>query len=92
MSTNSTRVIAEILEEKSHLTIKGSAEDELASAAACYAAATVGVNRLSQMISFTNWPWGLDGWEKLVVPKTRRQRLVAAAALLVAEIERMEDE
>lgn len=34
----------------------------------------------------TGWPWAADWWK----PKTRRQDLVRAAALIVAEIERLD--
>lgn len=58
---------------------------ELALAAAVYAA----YHQLpvADRTEFANgmWPW--DGWFK---PKTRRQALIRAAALLVAEVERLD--
>lgn len=75
---------------------------ELAIAAACYAAHT-GVDvaahhpgtktdpaywRLSRAQEFVRsmWPWGAKWWK----PKDRRRNLVRAAALLLAEIERLD--
>lgn len=49
---------------------------ELASAAACYA-----LGRRTKW-----WPWDQDWWK----PSTRQRNLVKAAALMVAEIERLE--
>jgi len=34
----------------------------------------------------TDWPWGKDDWK----PKSYRENLVRAAALLIAEIERID--
>ncbi len=53
----------------------GYRDNELARAAACYA---VGVTAY--------WPWDLDWWK----PSERRRDLVKAAALLIAEIERLD--
>jgi hypothetical protein len=55
---------------------------DLAKAAACYALRTVGLNDTAHDL----WPWD-DGWWK---PKDRRRDLVRAAALIVAEIERLD--
>lgn len=58
--------------------------DQLARAAACYA------NPVYPLIEHTflpiNWPWGQSWWK----PTTRRRDLVKAAALIVAEIERLD--
>lgn len=58
----------------------GHAEGEMALAAACYAAhdGLSGVPR--------QWPWDERWWN----PSTRRRNLIKAAALLVAEIERVD--
>ncbi len=50
---------------------------ELAAAAICYA---------DDGFSHPNWPWGGDDWK----PKSYRENLVRAAALLIAEIERID--
>lgn len=68
--------------------------DEMAFAAACYAIGSREVHRgivdadqgVSATISARLWPWELRWWK----PKKRRQDLVRAAALLVAEIERLD--
>jgi hypothetical protein len=52
------------------------AEGELAEAAACYA-----VRRLN-----ARWPWDLEWWK----PKGIRRNLIKAAALIIAEIERLD--
>jgi hypothetical protein len=53
---------------------------ELANAAVCYVYGDIyGETPCS-------WPWGDDDWK----PKTYRENLVRAAALLVAEIERID--
>lgn len=49
---------------------------ELSSAALCYI----------QECTTNWWPWGDDDWK----PKSRRENLVRAAALLIAEIERID--
>ena len=74
---------------------------ELAMAAACYAAHSSGweainqtrlsedvmrtVHRAQQFVG-AMWPWDRRWWK----PKTARQNLVRAAALLLAEIERID--
>lgn len=56
-------------------------DGSLAVAAACYALNHPGWR------GFTHcWPWSLDWWK----PKDRRRNLVIAAALIVAEIERLD--
>lgn len=60
---------------------------ELAAAAACYAnPAPWGVNPASVKVPPRGWPWSARWWK----PKDRRRNLVRAAALLVAEIERLD--
>jgi hypothetical protein len=55
---------------------------QLAMAGAAYTLAEqVGVERAVEL-----WPWQLSGWK----PKDKRRNLVRAAALLVAEIERVD--
>jgi len=56
------------------------ADGELAKAAACYALATAKIN------GCVMWPWDWSWWK----PKTRRRDLVRAAALIIAEIERLD--
>lgn len=57
---------------------------ELAQAAACYARQAV--SRASALAIPLSWPWE-DGWWK---PGSHRRNLVKAAALMVAEIERLD--
>ncbi|MEP2103076.1 MAG: hypothetical protein ABJP02_04970 [Parasphingorhabdus sp.] len=62
---------------------------ELAQAAACYAMGDTGVklefnNGKKQKVSF--WPWNHTWWK----PKSYRENLVRAGALIVAEIERLD--
>lgn len=60
---------------------------EMAMAAASYAQkSTEDYAKYPNMIPPDNWPWGLDWWK----PKNPRRDLVRAAALLVAEIERLD--
>lgn len=54
---------------------------EMAKAAACYAIADLFPGYVQRM-----WPWD-DGWWK---PTTERRNLIKAAALIVAEIERLD--
>lgn len=61
----------------------GHANGELASAAACYSMNT-GRDRLPVVPK--GWPWTRSWWK----PKDRRRDLVRAAALIVAEIERLD--
>lgn len=56
---------------------------ELAQAAVCYAS-TRRPKAFTQTPS--SWPWSSNWWK----PKTRRKDLVRAAALLLAEIERLD--
>ena len=55
---------------------------ELANAAVCYVYADT-YNEIPAC-----WPWGEDDWN----PKSYRENLVRAAALLIAEIERIDRE
>jgi hypothetical protein len=64
---------------------------ELARAGVCYATVATHKDRTrkeSAKRAFApgTWPWHLDWWK----PKDRRRDLVRAAALLIAEIERMD--
>lgn len=56
---------------------------ELATAAACYALTSVPfpLSRVTPL-----WPWSKDSLK----PKTKRSDLVSAAALIIAEIERLD--
>jgi hypothetical protein len=64
---------------------------ELAAAAAAYAYAA-GVDDQERDVFIggrivpRRWPWSLDWWK----PSTRRRDLIKAAALIVAEIERLD--
>lgn len=74
------------------------AHGELSMAAAVYAAHTsadiqihdpkIHIGRVEEAQRFVRmcWPWS-DGWWK---PKSRRRNLIRAAALIVAEIERLD--
>jgi len=57
------------------------AEGDLARAAACYAA-----GELLFIDVIPLWPWSAEWWK----PKGRRHDLIRAAALIVAEIERLD--
>lgn len=59
---------------------------ELAQAAACYAHPAPGGVRPQAGPPPKLWPWSIVWWK----PKDRRRNLVRAAALLVAEIERVD--
>lgn len=61
---------------------------EMARGAACYALnATDWADQfLEHNILMRVWPWSVDWWK----PKDRRRDLVRAAALIVAEIERLD--
>ena len=69
----------------------GHENGEMAAAAACYAIGSKietterGRNSVTRLVSRQIWPWGDEWWK----PKTRRRNLIRAAALLVAEIERL---
>jgi hypothetical protein len=58
---------------------------EMAGAAACYALSTIKHWAKDQVIKMM-WPWADEWWK----PKDRRRNLVRAAALIVAEIERID--
>jgi len=58
--------------------------DQLAHAAACYANPVYPF--IGDTITPINWPWAPEWWK----PTTRRRDLVKAAALIVAEIERLD--
>lgn len=58
--------------------------DQLSRAAACYAAPTYPL--IGRVFLPMGWPWGKEAWK----PTTRRRDLVKAAALIVAEIERLD--
>lgn len=69
------------------------ADGELAAAAACYALGSPLKSRMPAANTWAweqsrkmVWPWGLEWWK----PKDRRRNLVRAAALLLAEIERLD--
>ena len=57
---------------------------QLAKAAICYALP----NQKERHVVPFHWPWQPEWWK----PKDRRQDLIRAAALLVAEIERLDRE
>lgn len=60
---------------------------EMADAAACYASpAPWGVRPSSVTEPPKLWPWSREWWK----PRDRRRNLVRAAALIVAEIERLD--
>jgi hypothetical protein len=61
---------------------------EMAEAAACYAIrnAEQRVFAGGRSILHTLWPWSREWW----APKNRRRDLIRAAALIVAEIERLD--
>lgn len=66
---------------------------ELAGAAACYAMHgleyRISIVNLAQQVSNLTrdlWPWARSWWK----PKDRRRDLIRSAALLVAEIERLD--
>lgn len=59
------------------------ANGEMAAAAACYAFSAA---RSPHNILNTVWPWSLSWWK----PKDKRRDLVKAAALILAEIERLD--
>lgn len=61
-------------------------DGELVQAASCYANATLQEPWMPVTVTPVDWPWGHDDWK----PKTYRENLVRAAALLIAEIERID--
>jgi len=64
------------------------ANGEMARAAGCYALVAGSKYRVlaEQGISPTAWPWPRESWN----PTSRRGDLIKAAALIVAEIERLD--
>lgn len=69
------------------------ADGEMAKSAAVYALASAGVVRLTYSAELAevvpqDWPWAGAWWK----PKDRRRNLIRAAALLVAEVERLDRE
>jgi hypothetical protein len=67
--------------------------EELAYAAACYAMGSHSVSRgvgpvdgVNATITARLWPWSFEWWK----PKRKRHNLIRAAALIVAEIERLD--
>ncbi len=58
---------------------------EMALAAGCYAL-NAAPERFADGVVPIFWPWAREWWK----PKSRRRDLVRAAALIVAEIERMD--
>ncbi len=85
-----TKATADVLAERSRQVEKEGyepahddehADGSLAMAAACYAD-----KERPQSMCPGRWPWSADSWK----PKDRRTDLVRAAALLLAEIERMD--
>ena len=59
---------------------------ELAMAAACYAGNAGGYSWMDGWPGENLWPWSRDHWK----PSTARRDLVKAAALILAEIERLD--
>lgn len=59
-------------------------DGEMAMAAACYAEASVFGNATEATPSA--WPWAPEWWK----PSDQRRNLIKAAALIVAEIERLD--
>lgn len=62
---------------------------EMATAAACYAIGqiiTIKGSVARRTPDWSLWPWNMKWWK----PKDRRRDLVRAAALLIAEIERID--
>jgi hypothetical protein len=57
---------------------------ELSRAGACYAMAWTGAN--AGILAEEMWPWDFEWWK----PKGPRRDLIRAAALIVAEIERLD--
>ena len=82
-----------ITERRAHVTREGWTPEhddqqhqggELAAAAASYAVASVNPSAFAAPPSL--WPWTSEWWK----PSTRRRMLVKAAALILAEIERLD--
>jgi hypothetical protein len=64
----------------------GHAAGDLALAGACYAANAAGFAEVCDVAGACVWPWASEWWK----PKDKRRDLVRAAALIVAEIERLD--
>lgn len=62
------------------------ADDELVMAAICYADPIPMLMDHAGGRIPAGWPWAVDWWK----PRDRRRNLIRAAALIVAEIERMD--
>lgn len=62
-------------------------DGSMAIAAACYALPP-GMRQMTEMSCPWGWPWSSEWWK----PKERRKDLVRAAALILAEIERIDRE
>ncbi len=93
--TRATRdVIAERLRQQTEEGFDAAQDDkyregELPSAAACYAEfASYSDDTRARHAGrpITGWPWAADWWK----PTSRRRDLVKAAALIIAEIERLD--
>ena len=63
----------------------GHSDGQIAGAAACYALLSANHWGVSQAIKMF-WPWSMQWWK----PTTPRRNLLKAAALIVAEIERLD--
>ncbi|GGJ13984.1 hypothetical protein [Neoroseomonas lacus] len=62
-------------------------DGQLAAAAGCYALHAAGIRLMAHAPRAPrNWPWHPSWWK----PKDRRHDLIRAAALIVAEIERLD--
>jgi hypothetical protein len=98
--TAAARVLTEVLQERGRQVAQEGytpahdslhKDGELASAAACYAVAqlegSTGVKMRADRAIATLWPWGDEAFK----PKHRRRNLVVAMALLVAEVERLDE-
>lgn len=88
---DSQRAIMDILAERTRqIAVEGwtpehdddHVDGALANAAACYAYGEI----IDTQTGYHLWPWSDDWWK----PKDRRTDLVRAAALLIAEIQRLD--
>lgn len=59
---------------------------EMAIAAGCYALRAHESQRLKEITGPSNWPWDYSWWK----PSTTRRDLIKAAALILAEVERLD--
>lgn len=89
---DATRVIDEIRQERvRQIKVEGwtaehddeHSSGEMAKAAACYA---LDAARAQEYRERSYWPWDWSWWK----PRTPRKNLIRAAALIVAEIERID--